>query len=250
MEPWSELEGPALGLRGRGRIPLTLARIQIQRLLSHPGFLGGMAVLGLLVPVLSRLTPLGVLPAEDRSTELARGWAVPVGFLGIGAGLAVLGSLEGFLRWLPPASRVAGELAALVAAVLAFELPLFLGAALTRGGSPLVGSPWTWVGGAAFVLHAAALGTLLLRFPGSLPLRASVFLVLVWMLPLLLTEGGGASRWVGALLDPTSHLRALERAGEGLAPALVGLTPIVAIGVASRLLAGSPVVRDPRPPRP
>lgn len=219
-------------------IAVNVAEIQLRRLLGSPTVLVIGALLLFLCPVLSRLSPLGVVHRFDPATELALTWAVPVGIVGALVGLRSLGTLEAFLRWLPPGARCRGEFLALLVAVLVLELPLFVGGALARGPGPPAWSAGALVGGIAFALHLASAAVLILRLPATTTLQAALFLSLVWIVPILLADGGGSRGWEAALLDPTFHLRSFPRWSEAPGRALSGLGPIAAMWGGSRLLLG------------
>ncbi len=220
-------------------VPLSLAEIQLRRILGSPAGLAAGVLLACLCPVLSRLSPLGVVHASDPATELALRWSVPVGIAGALVGLGTLGGLEAFLRWLPPGPRARGEVAAVLTAVLAFEVPLFLGGALARGPIPPTWGSSSLLGGIAFALHLAVAAGLVARLPAGTALRMALFLVLVWIAPVLLSDGGGGRGWwAAAVLDPTFHLRSFAHWAEAPGPALAGLGPIVAMWGGSRLLLG------------
>jgi len=235
----------SMGLSSSVGIVASLARIQATRLVRAPLGLSAWGLLAILVPVLVRLTPLGVIATQDPASELALRWALPVALVGAWVGLVTLGNLEGFLRWIPPGPRVSGELAVVLSAAVVLELPLFLGAWAARGPAPSAWSPQVFALGILGGLQLGLLAVLVTRLPAGAGSRAGVFLFLVWIAPVLVTDGGGSRGWGVPLLDLTFPLRSFAHLADAPGRALAGLAPIVALWGGNWLLLRSP--GSPRP---
>lgn len=213
---------PALASRA-----LVVPRWSAAHALGRPGTWLLLAATGALVALGRRLSPLGDV-GVDAAWELADAWAVPVAIVGTALTLALFERGEAFLRLLPAGPRLLGEGTALALGALGLQIPLLASAWAGSGHGPGIGV----LGWLLADLHAAALGLLLLRWPALAGARAGLFVALVWLVPTLLSGGGG--RLVSVILD-------LERArvGATASPATFasGLAVLAALLLAGHALA-------------
>ncbi|MAB78360.1 MAG: hypothetical protein CMJ89_03300 [Planctomycetes bacterium] len=176
-----------------------------------------------LVPVMLHLSPWLEIPGPESVLRITRVCVAPLGSLGAAYALFVLAKGEPFLDRFAAPSRFWGLLSGLLAAPLALQAFLLLGAA-SQGGIhliPRVLAEALWIDS-----YLAGIALLAWATRSSPAERLVLFLGIVWLLPALLADGGNLGRWVVPLAGPLLSRNPMGSfaSGENSAlPQLVGL---------------------------
>jgi len=223
-------------------VPIPAARWVLLRLLRKPASWIMLAGVAGLVPALWAMVPLDSSHAGRGPVSMAHAWAMPIAVLAGIVGLFSLRTIDDFLRYLPPLTRVTIETASVFLLGVIFH-GLLLGGAWAvddveffHRASPLL------VHALLLDLHVAMICAVSIHIRLS-PLPGTVLLVLVaWILPAVFPEfplglPGG--------MEGSEHDRVARESGVSPTSMLEALRICGALGLAAWLLI-VPRQRSPR----